>query len=189
LTLRDYADVIAPQVSRVGPRVIVAHSFSGVLLPLLADSADILVFEAALIPEPGKSVREQFTEDPSMLLPDWVAAGSRWFDPAQHEAIAREFLFHDCDEATIRWALTTLETFNTRNLITEPSPIAEWPAVRCEYLLCTGDRTINPEWSRATARLRFGHDAIAVPGGHAPHVSRPELVAEILDGLAKTAAT
>jgi pimeloyl-ACP methyl ester carboxylesterase len=181
--LRQYASLIADLASTSRPRIIAAHSFSGVFLPLLGDSTDMLVFVAALIPAPGRSVRDQFTADPSMLLPDWVAAGSRWFDPREHEAMARQFLFHDCDEETLPWALSTVELFDTRHLITEPSPIDEWPDVRCASIICTGDRTVNPEWSRRAARS-IGAEAIEMDAGHCPQTSRPVELAMILDRLA-----
>src|SRR5688572_15667071 len=66
--LRDYGAEIARAV--VEPKtVVVAHSFSGVFLPLVAQarSCALLVFLAAVIPEPGKSVRDQFAEDPGMF--------------------------------------------------------------------------------------------------------------------------
>jgi hypothetical protein len=54
----------------------------GVFLPLVAQVRDcaLLVFLAAVIPEPGKSVRDQFAEDPGMFSRDWIEAGPRWFD-------------------------------------------------------------------------------------------------------------
>ena len=57
-SLSDFATHIAALVP--GPdTVVVAHSFSGVFLPLIAERAPVahLVFLAAVIPEPGKSVR------------------------------------------------------------------------------------------------------------------------------------
>ena len=182
-SLRQYASFIVDRALTSRPRVIAAHSFSGVFLPLLGDFADLLVFVAALIPAPGRSVRDQFAADPSMLLPEWVAAGSRWFDPHEHEALAREFLFHDCDEATLPWALGTVDPFDTRHLITEPSPIEQWPDVRCASIICTGDRTVNPEWSRRAAR-RIGAETVEMDAGHCPQTSRPVEVAAILDRLA-----
>ena len=44
------------------------------------------------------------------------------------------------------------------------------------------DRTLTPDWMRRAARDRLKTDPIEVPGGHCPHVSRPEQVAALLDG-------
>jgi hypothetical protein len=43
-----------------------------------------LVFLAAVIPQPGKSLREQADAEPDMLNPEWVGK-----DPTQDEQIAR----------------------------------------------------------------------------------------------------
>ena len=45
------------------------------------------------------------------------------------------------------------------------------------------DRTLRPEWMRAAARERLGTEPVEIPGGHCPHVSRPDAIAELLVGL------
>jgi hypothetical protein len=49
-------------------------------------------------------------------------------------------------------------------------------------VLPTEDRTLTPDWMRRASRTRLGIDPVEVPGGHCPHVSRPEHVAALLDG-------
>jgi pimeloyl-ACP methyl ester carboxylesterase len=49
------------------------------------------------------------------------------------------------------------------------------------YVLPTGDRTLTPAWMRRAATERLRTDPVEVPGGHCPHVSRPEQVAALLD--------
>ncbi|HKO55774.1 MAG TPA: alpha/beta hydrolase [Thermoanaerobaculia bacterium] len=173
-----YAGFIAERIPAERPRVVVAHSFCGVFLPLIAEHADVLVFDAAIVPEPGRSVREQLVGDPSMFTREWIAAGLRWVDPREHEALAREFLFHDCDADTLRWALTTLELFHIQQLVGERCPLQAWPDVECHSIVPTRDRTVTPEWQRRMAR-----HAIEIDAGHAPHVSRPEEVSAILHQL------
>lgn len=183
-TLRTYTDFIAERIAAARPRVVVAHSFCGVFLPLVAWHAEVLVFEAGAVPEPGRSFREQFQADPSMFSPAWIASGPRWFEPSAKEQLAREFLFHDCDEAAIAGALASLEVFDTRHLVTEPSPMTEWPAIRSVSIICRGDRTITPEWSRRAA-ARIGAEVVEIDGGHSPHTCRPAEIAAILDRVAR----
>jgi len=52
-----------------------------------------------------------------------------------------------------------------------------------DYIVCAEDRTIDPDWARRTASERLGVDAIEIPGGHCPYLSRPALLAETLVGL------
>lgn len=183
--LEDYAARIAEAIT--GPdTVVVAHSQSGAFLPLVPQLRDcaLLVFLAAVIPEPGKSVREQFTADPGMFSPQWIATAARWFDQGQAETLAKEFLFHDCDAATTAWALRSLEPFDTRKIITQPSPFTQWPAVPVASIVATEDRTLSPDWGRRTSRRVLGVEAMAVQAGHCPHVSRPAEIAAILEQLA-----
>ena len=163
---------------------MVAHSFSGVFLPLLHDVAEVLVFEAAIVPEPGRSVVDQFTSDSTMLERDWVAAGARWLDPSQHAALAREFLFHDCPDSTTEWALGTIEVFNTQRLVREPCPLDAWPDIRSVSIICTRDRTVNADWSR-TAAARVRAEVVELDAGHSPHVCQADAVARILHDVAK----
>ena len=183
-TLRTYRDFIAARIEPTRPRVVVAHSFCGVFLPLLAEHADVLVFEAGAVPEPGRSFREQFAADPSLFSPEWIASGPRWFDPAAKEALAREFLFHDCAESAIAPALASLDVFDTRALVTEPCPLEAWPSIRSVSIICKGDRTITPDWSRRAA-ARIGAEVVEIEGGHSPHTCRPREIAAILDDVAR----
>ena len=182
--LARYAAEIA--LSVVDPHtVIVGHSFSGVFPPLVARMKQCgpIVFLAAVIPQPGKSVREQFAEDSGMFSRKWIEAGPRWFDMSQREQIAREFLFHDCDEETLPWALSTMDLFDTRHLVTEPAPIVKWPEVPAASIVCTDDRTLTAEWIKKMSRDLLGREAIEIQAGHCPHVSQPAVVARILEQL------
>jgi pimeloyl-ACP methyl ester carboxylesterase len=49
------------------------------------------------------------------------------------------------------------------------------------YVLPVDDRTLTPDWMRRAARERLKTDPVEVPGGHCPHVSRPEHLAALLD--------
>jgi pimeloyl-ACP methyl ester carboxylesterase len=187
--LADHAAEIAAAVA--DPRtVVVGHSFSGAFLPLVPEirRCGLLVFLAAVVPDPGKSVREQFTEDPSMFSPAWIAAGPRWFDEAQKADLAREFLFHDCDEATLAWALDTIEFLDTKRLVTQPSPFTRWPGVPVASIVASEDRTLSPDWCRRISRRVLGREAIQIGAGHCPQVSQPEELASLLERLAARGA-
>jgi hypothetical protein len=182
-TLSKYAFFIEQEIAQTRPRVIVAHSFSGVFLPLLSSHADLLIFEAAVVPEPGRSVYDQYLADDSMFSAAWIAAGSRWFNPAERPDLAREFLFHDCEPARFHSALATVELFDTRHLVKEPSPMAFWPSASCVSVVCSEDRTLRPDWSRMVAVSRLAIRPIEIMSGHCPHSSRPREIATILQTL------
>jgi hypothetical protein len=119
-----------------------------------------------------------------MFSPAWIAAGSRWFNSAEHAELAREFLFHDCDPDRLLSALATVELFDTRHLVKEPSPMALWPSVSCVSVVCSEDRTLSPDWSRMAAVSRLGVQPIEIKAGHCPHTSRSRQLAEILQSVA-----
>ncbi len=176
-----YARVIADSLgSRHKEAVVVAHSVSGLFLPLVPAECPVsrLVFLAALIPQIGKSFMEQFQCAPEMFCPDWIGK-----DPTKDDAAAMHYLFHDCSPAVAHWALTTRSPMYAKGAASEVCPLDRWPDVPSSYILCREDRTLNPNWWRQAARDRLGVVPIELPGGHCPHVSRPQDLADVLAGL------
>jgi pimeloyl-ACP methyl ester carboxylesterase len=177
-----YADVIAAAIpADRDDVVVVAHSASGLFLPLVSERRRVrrLVFLAAVIPQIGKSLRDQANDDRDMFNPEWLGK-----DPTKDDQLALEFLFHDCSPERSKWALSTMGLMFARQAILEICPLSAWPAVASSYIVCTEDRTIQPQWSRRAARDRLGVTAIELPGGHCPYVSRPAELADALAALA-----
>jgi pimeloyl-ACP methyl ester carboxylesterase len=79
--------------------------------------------------------------------------------------------------------LTALHLFAPQAAYHEVTEHASWPAIPSTYILPRDDRTLLPKWMQQAARQRIGVEPIEVPGGHCPHVSRPEQLADILDAL------
>jgi pimeloyl-ACP methyl ester carboxylesterase len=160
--------------------VCVAHSASGMYLPLVAERwrPRRMVFLAAVVPRPGISIIEQFRADPSMFNPAWV--GQNPMD----DRVALEFVFHDCPPARLEWALSTRVYFYAKRAIEEPCPLAAWPSVSASYIACADDRTLAPAWQRMVAREWLAVEPVVLPGGHCPHVGRPEALADVLDRIA-----
>jgi pimeloyl-ACP methyl ester carboxylesterase len=189
MTGTDYARLVAEQLDaalaedRIAdePVVVVAHSASGLLLPLVPSFHPVthLVYLAAGVPQPGMTLDELLRAEPEMLNPAWVGV-----DPFQDHQAARRFLFHDCDQATARWAIASQTPWYPEGLYQERCPLVAFPPVPSTSIVCAGDRVIQPAWSRRVATDRLGAQVIELPGGHCPHVSRPALLAEAL-----TAAT
>jgi pimeloyl-ACP methyl ester carboxylesterase len=159
--------------------VCVAHSAGGLYLPLVADrwGPRRMVFLAAFVPRVGVSVVEQFRADPSMFNSAWL--GQNPMD----DRVALEFVFHDCPPERVEWALSTRMHFYAKRAMEEPCPLSSWPSVPASYIACAADRTLTPEWQCRTAREWLGVEPVVLPGGHAPHVSRPEALADALESL------
>jgi Alpha/beta hydrolase family len=101
----EYARIIRRQVDGVGKPVVVAHSGSGVLLPAAARALDARhqVWLAAWVPDPDASFSEEVAQHAeSAFNPEWIGK-----DPTADATVAASFLYHDCDQPTLDWALTT----------------------------------------------------------------------------------
>jgi pimeloyl-ACP methyl ester carboxylesterase len=176
-----YADVIVQALDQtkydIGDMVVVAHSASGMFLPLVAAQRPIrhMVFLAALVPKIGTSILDQFRTDRSMFNPEWVGK-----NPVEDDDVARRFLFHDCAPGIIDWALKTRRLMHAKEAMAEVCPLKNWPSVKGSYVVCTQDRVISPAWSRRIAKERLGSEPIELVAGHCPHVSRPAELADIL---------
>lgn len=156
--------------------VCVAHSASGMYLPLIAERwcPRRMVFLAAVVPRPGMSIMQQLEADPSMFNPEWIKQ-----NPVE-ERVALEFVYHDCPPEQLEWVLSTRLVFYNKTALKEPCPLRTWPQVPSSYISCARDRTITPAWQRKAARELLGVEPIELPGGHCPHVSRPEALADAL---------
>ena len=110
-----------------------------------------------------------------MFNPAWVGQ-----NPMDDE-VALEFVFHDCPPSRLEWALSTRIYFYAKRALEEPCPLTTWPPVLATYIACTEDRTITPAWQRRAAREWLGVEPVELPGGHCPHVSRPETLADALE--------
>jgi pimeloyl-ACP methyl ester carboxylesterase len=174
-----YTDRITDSITS-DDTIVVAHSASGLFLPLIPAKRRVarIVFLAAVIPQVGKSLIDQVRSEPDMMNPDW-----RGKNPIDDDRVAMEFLFHDCSPEAARWAMTTRRLMMARQAMLEIFPLDQWPSVPCSYIVCSGDRTIQPEWSRRVARERLGVEPIELDAGHCPHVSRPGPLAQALHAI------
>jgi pimeloyl-ACP methyl ester carboxylesterase len=176
-----HAETIVDALDRSGMNaadaICVAHSASGMYLPLIAErwSPRRMVFLAAVVPRPGVSIIEQYRADPSMFNPAWVGQ-----NPLE-DKVALDFVFHDCPPDRLDWALSTRLVFYAKRAMEEPCPLRAWPAMPSTYVLCAHDRTITPGWQRKAARELLGVEPVELPGGHCPHISRPEALADVLE--------
>lgn len=183
LLAEGYGRIAAAQVGEhVRDPVVVAHSGAGLLLPSVADAvgAGHLVWLAAAIPDfaGGSSFADQVGESGAEMVSDeWLAHSAQAVtDPV----LGAYFVYHDCDLETLRWALTTVRMFYPVAVYAQPAPTGP-PKRPSTFVLPTRDRTLRPDWMRRTARERLGVQPLEIDGGHAPHVSRPDLLADVLE--------
>jgi pimeloyl-ACP methyl ester carboxylesterase len=168
--------------------VLVGHSYGGNTVALVAARRPIrhLVYLCAMVPDIGRSLFDQLSDELEMLNPAYEQGLSVpdeqlrqvWADLD----IACAMFYGGCDEPTTKAALDRLRPQSAYPAIL-PCSLAEFPAVETTYVVCSDDQILRPEWSRRTAE-RLGAELIELPGDHSPFYSRPEALAEVLLRLA-----
>jgi len=180
----DYARDSAAQAAQAGASpVVVAHSGAGVLLPAIAEAVGAVaaVWLAAYLPDfaGGQSMVDDIkARRDAMFHPDWLGV-----DPTADRQLALRFLFHDCDPQVQQWALGTLRLFNPGPAVYQHSPVALPAGIARVAIVPVADRTLRPEWLREAARQRLAVEPMPINAGHCPHVSQPEMLADILTAV------
>ncbi|HEX4723640.1 MAG TPA: alpha/beta hydrolase [Pseudonocardiaceae bacterium] len=178
LSTEELAQIVVDQVGdKVREPVVVAHSGGGLILPAAARrlGARHLVWLAAVVQDfaAGRGFLDEVEADRGHVFgaewPEWTGD-----DPV----VAAYFLFHGCDLATLRWAMTTLRPFVPMAAYRErPGPAPTAPST---YVLPRHDRTLLPEWMRTEVPERLGVTPIEIDGDHCPHVAEAAFVADLL---------
>jgi pimeloyl-ACP methyl ester carboxylesterase len=126
------------------------------------------------VPDPGASFNEEVAEHAHEAFdPGWIGK-----DATADAAAAAHFLYHDCDRASLEWALTTRRLFLPLAAFDERIPLVD--EIPSTYVVAAYDRTIRPDWQRRMARERLRVEPVEISTGHCPNVSRPELLADVL---------
>lgn len=184
-TLDDYCDAVIRAVAgTTGRRILVAHSAGGATIPLVASRLPIdrMVFVAAILPEPGKSIYDALapsTKEAIMAVSVDNGDGTRSFNfdllatlvpPEQREAYVA-FL-----QATQRK--------QGMAAIYQPWPSVGMPDIPRSYILCTKDQIIPPERQREFAAA-LGVTPIEIASEHSVFAMKPEALATILASFAE----
>ncbi len=177
----EYAAYVASTVDARSP-VVVASSAAGLLLPAVAQALDAvhMVWVAAYVPEPGTNLAQEISDHAAEIFnTEWIEAG----DPTEDPVAGAYFLFHDCDFATLRWALDGTHLFLPETAYAATFPAGGMPDLPSTYVVASLDRTIRPAWQREVAVDRLSAHVVELESGHCPHVSRPYELAAIIHQL------
>jgi pimeloyl-ACP methyl ester carboxylesterase len=189
--------------------VLVGHSGGGFDITIAADAAPErvghLVYLAAGLPLEGRSMpealmyrpedtavegteveEEQFGADAAGMLKyltfrdDGAVFFTRWED-------TRELFYHDCDEATARWAFERLTPELAGDTATEPVRTPRfWAAdLPRSFVRCLQDHA-QPRWLSDLVAARLGVEPLTIDTSHSPFLSRP---AELAERLVEATAT
>jgi pimeloyl-ACP methyl ester carboxylesterase len=183
-----YADAVVRSLDDLEePPILVGHSMAGLVIPVVASRRPVrsLIFLAAAIPRIGMSLLDRFRgEEKNIFRPDWPGK-----DPSRNREDALRYIFHDCPPALAEEAIAHQRPQASSLAVTETPPFAQWPQSSKAYIVCTEDRTIDPDWSRWASRTLLGVEPVEIPGGHCPFLSRPHDLAVLLARLAASEPT
>jgi pimeloyl-ACP methyl ester carboxylesterase len=185
-----YATVVSEAIDRSGggsPPAIVGHSMAGLVIPLVPARRPIdqLIFLAAFLAQPGRSANDQRQAEPidGLVAPttaEWTDLGRDVWQIGP--TTATKLFFHDASADDAAWASSRLRA-QCYQVIGEVSPLEAWPSVPSSYIVCRGDRAMNPEWGRRAAAERLGTTAIEIDGGHSPFLTRPAELARVIASI------
>ncbi|KWX66925.1 alpha/beta fold hydrolase [Mycobacterium sp. NAZ190054] len=206
-TLANRRDaIVAAMLSGNEKSVLVGHSGGGFDATLAADARPELVghivYLAAALPREGRTypeamamrdedeeLGEDFDADVGEMLSylTFDDDGAMWF--ADFDGAWRYF-YHDCDEATARWAFERLgpERFGDTT-VTPVSVPRFWAAdLPRSFIVCEQDRSM-PRWLADTVARRLGVEQLSIDASHSPFLSRPRELAELLVHATTTTPT
>jgi pimeloyl-ACP methyl ester carboxylesterase len=184
-----YADAVLAALPAALPAedvVLVTHSLAGLVAPLVAAAAPVrqVVYLAAMLPEPGRSVDDRARAGQRMTRRGIGRGqtvdedGSTSFLPAA----AVELFYPDSPPERAALAATRLRPQHWR-VTSERSPVTARTATPETYVLCTEDRIIDTDWARATVPGRA--ELVELPGDHCPFLARPTELADLLEALTR----
>jgi pimeloyl-ACP methyl ester carboxylesterase len=166
-TFGDLADVAANAVTTTRderavdrPLIVVAQSLGGFVGPLVCSRVrcDLLVMVAAMVPRPGESAGEW-----------WTNTG--FVSPQRFDE--HEIFLHDVAEDLAAESAHHV-TEPASHLFDDPWPLERWPDVPTRFLLCRDDRFFTADFQRRVVPERLGIEPDEMSGGHLAFLARPD---------------
>ena len=183
-TTMDNAEQVVAALGDAADVVVVGHSLGGIVAPVVAQLRPVrkVVLLAALVPRPGRSLRDVTASEPQCMTGEFNSAprhlgdhGAVTWDPD----VAERLFYRACDPDTARWAAARLrpQVWTTSREVT---PLDRWPDCELVSIVCADDEVLNPVWSRRIARDVLHIEPTELAAGHSPMLSHPIELADAL---------
>ena len=169
-----------------GPIVLLGHSFGGVAITTAAlddERVKHLVYLAAIMPDAEGGMPA------SLVSPDTVGAIVPHEDGTStvRDEVIQPLFYHQCSDENVDRAKSLLVPDDMHGTAPPPRPRAlAYERIPTTYVVCTEDRCLTPEGQREQARRATR--VAEWPTDHSPFFSRPELMIDLLDSLARECA-
>jgi pimeloyl-ACP methyl ester carboxylesterase len=184
-SLDDYADTVVDAIRGRGNLIVVGQSYGGFTAPLVADRVpvDVLVLVAGMIPAPGESPADWWTNTGHGEAVRMQARRDGGKTGSDDPFVA---YFHDVPRALAEEAMSR-ERGESDTAYSNPWPLAAWPDVPTRFVLCTEDRVFPAEFMRRVVAERLGIVPDEIASGHCVALSRPRELADLLAGYSVAA--
>jgi pimeloyl-ACP methyl ester carboxylesterase len=171
--LTEYAEAVVAAVGERRRVVLVAQSLGGFTAPIVCERVpvDLLVLVNAMIPAPGESGAEWWTNTRHEQARAEHATRTGRDLPDEFDPF--EEFFHDVPQDVIDEAVRRGEPAQSGTPMAQPWPLEAWPDVPTRVLTARDDRFFPAEFQRRVARERLGITPDQTPGGHLVALSRP----------------
>ncbi len=179
--LNEYADVVVEAIGDSRDLIVVAQSLGGFTAPIVASrvSVSMLILIAAMVPLPGESPAEWFSNT------GWAQARQ---EQAQRDGrslgdgvnVIEEF-FHDVPADVVEETFARPEPAQSDTPFGEPWPLEAWPEVLTRVMICRNDRFFPLDFMRRVVNERLGMTPDEFDSGHLPALSRPQELVERLE--------
>jgi pimeloyl-ACP methyl ester carboxylesterase len=185
-SLDDYADTVVDAIRGRGNLIVVGQSYGGFTAPLVADRVpvDVLVLVAGMIPAPGESPADWWTNTGHGEAVRVQARRDGGQTGSDDPFVA---FYHDVPRALAEEALSK-ERGESETAYNSPWPLAAWPDVPTRFVLCTEDRVFPAEFMRRVVAERLGIVPDEIASGHCVGLSRPRELAVLLEGYSVAAS-
>lgn len=183
-SLLDYVDAVVAAIGSRRDLIVVGHSYGGFTAPLVADRRPVeaLVLVAAMIPAPGETPADWWHNTGYGQAAQEQARRDGGLTGSDDPFVA---FYHDVPRGLAEQALRK-ERDESETAYNTPWPLDAWPAVPTTFVICTEDRFFPAQFMRRVVTERLGIVPDEIAAGHCAALSRPDDLADLLDGYVPT---
>jgi pimeloyl-ACP methyl ester carboxylesterase len=186
VTLDSYADAILDAIDT--PVVLVGHSMAGFPITAAAEKAPEkiahLVYLCAYVPTGGMSLIQMRQAAPRQPLLPALEKSADGLSFTVKPDMARGVFYHDCPEEAVAFAVPRLCPQPIAPQATALEVTERSRALPRDYIRCTDDRTIPPEYQVTMTEGWPDHRVHTLRTGHSPFFADPTGLARLLHDIA-----
>ncbi len=179
-SFEDYAAVVIECLKGRDAPVLVGHSMSSAVIPLVAirRAVSLTVYLCPAMGGFPPPPAEPPYQRPGYERPPVDAEGRSWWP--SDRAVSQ--LYGRLDTRLAERLAPRLRP-QPQAVFRAPYPLERPPEVPSAFLYAHDDELFDPEWSTWIARQQLGVEAIELPGGHFPMLEHPAVLADILERI------